>query len=333
MKAFDVLQAAPEEWDRLVQRFPAYTVFHSLAWLRALEQSYPIRLFLLTLIRDNTCVAAWPVFEQRIGPLRIVGSPLPGWATVYLGPLFSADVDIDDAIASFMNAHPLKRAAYTYCKVMEEGRGVNLKPYGFVENHAYKTYLLDLTADEKDLWRNLKKGCKSSTRKAMKAGVEVRVEEDDDFLQDFWKMSVEVYAKSGIKPNYSLELLQNLWRLLSETKSVLVFSAFKDSQRIASLFLPCTKDTMYYWAGASYRKRQNLCPNNLLQWDAILHAKKCGIQCYDMVSIYGSAGRFKRSFGGAAHTTATHWERYRYPWIRWAKIAYGRWLRQRARIQ
>ena len=332
MALYKVAQCLPENWDQLVKGFPFYTVFHSLAWLRSIEACYPIRLFLLTLTCQGKFVAAWPVLEQRKGPFRIVGSPLPGWATVYLGPLFSDDIDIDAAITSFMDTYPFKGAAYIYCKVMNLGNEIDLNKHGFILKNNYKTYLLDLSKNEEVLWRNLKKGCKSSTKKAMKAGLEIRVEKSEDFIKDFWEMSVEVFGKSKIRPNYSLQLLRKLWAMLSESRNLIAISAYNKSNRIATLFLPCTDNTIYYWAGASYSKWKSLSPNNLLHWEAILEAKRCGIKCYDFVSIYGSAGKFKKSFGGTEHCTAKHWERYRYPWIRFAKDLYEWWLRRRMEI-
>ena len=328
-----VTHTSPKEWDLIVQQFQGYTVFHSLAWLKSIEQCYQIRLSLLSLREDDDYLAAWPVFEQRKGPLRIAGSPLPGWSTVYLGPLFAKHSDAESAIDAFLKTPPLKGAAYTYCKVVEQGHGVDLKRHGFIGDHIYKTYLLDLTEDENQLWKNLKKGCKSSTKKAMKAGVEVHLEGRDEFLKDFWKMSVEVFSRSGIRPNYSMKLLRNLWHALSEKNNVIALSAFLKNKRIATVFLPCTDSTMYYWAGASYGHWRNLGANNLLQWEAIKLARQRGIECYDLVSIYGSAGKFKGSFGATIHSTAMHWERYRYPWIKYAKNTYKRWLTWRAKAR
>src|SRR5262245_51580635 len=79
------------EWDELLPRFADRTVYHTSACLRALGVAHHLTPHLVRADMHGRCVALWPCFELRKGPFTILGSPLPGWSTAYLGPLFALD--------------------------------------------------------------------------------------------------------------------------------------------------------------------------------------------------------------------------------------------------
>src|SRR5262249_57251039 len=97
-----------------------------------------------------------------------------------------------------------------------------------------------------------------------------------------------------------------------------VLSALVEGKRIATLVLPSDANAMYYWAGASFDRHRNLPAGNLLHWEAIRGALRRGLSGYDLDSIVGSPGRFKRSFGAEVAHTATHWEHV--PWRALASV-------------
>jgi hypothetical protein len=281
-------------------------------------------------------VALWPCLEQRKGPFRILGSPLPGWSTAYLGPLFPSGTDGADQQAildAFLNERPLNRWSYFRCRVLDEQRDVDMEPLGFSRIGREETYLLDLGPSEDELWNNLKGECRSRIRKAQKAGIAVREELDDSFVDEFWQMSCEVFARSKLKPPFSRECIDILMRQLRGSDQVSVFTAYLDEHRIATLIMPRNDVAMYYWAGGSYQKFRDLPANNLLHWTAIVHAKRLGLKTYDFISTVGGPGRFKKTFGPEAHVVATHWEASRHRLIGALKNRYEWYLRSRRMLK
>src|SRR5262249_47097611 len=97
-----------------------------------------------------------------------------------------------------------------------------------------------------------------------------------------------------------------------------VLSARFKGKRIATLVLPSDATAMYYWAGASFDRHRTLPAGNLLHWEAIRGALRRGLSGYDLDSIAGSPGRFKRSSGAEVARTATHWEHV--PWRAFASV-------------
>jgi hypothetical protein len=298
------------EWSALLDRFQAYSVFHTPEWFLAIEAEHGASVE-LTVVEDSSaqCVAIWPLLIMHKGPFRIQGSPVPGWNTPYMGPIFCADCDIDAALQAFFRHERFRKGAYFSCKVLNSQHQPDLAPFGFVEAERLDTYCLDLSRSRDVLWNNLKSECRTRIRKATKTGLTVRMEHDLSFLDDFWSMAGETFAICGIRPTFSRSFVEEMWQRLHPIGAVCALSAFHQGQRIATLILPYDRQTMYYWAGVSFMRYRGLPAHNLLHWEAITHAQSLGLQCYDFVSTAGNAGRFKKTFGPECVHLATQWER------------------------
>lgn len=327
----------PAQWDDLVRRFPNYTVFHTLAWLQTLQAAYSLKLMLCQALAGNRCVAVWPLLNTRKGLLKVIGSPLPGWSTTYMGPLFCADTDIPTVLAAFFNHRAFRGYAYFACKVIDQSRPVDLESFGFSPVLKYQTYRLDLTRSADELWSNFRRECRNHIRKAQKLGVEVRLESDASFIDEYWAMSVETFAKANVQPSHSKGLIEELWEQ-SHTASngslgpALFLSAFHNGRRVATLVLLADQHTMYYWGGASFLEFRHLSAHNLLQWEAIREAQRRGLRIYDFISTTGGPGKFKESFGPRAVDIATHWERTPSRLMSALKNRYEHYLRRRQQI-
>jgi hypothetical protein len=323
-------EVTPQEWDALLDGFPGHTVFHSLSWLRTIEAVHGAS-FQLARVDEITeeapprCVGVWPVFSTRKGPLRILGSPVPGWCTAYQGPLLAPNCDAGAVVSAFLRHDLFKHGSYFSCKVLTEELDIDLTRFGFEEVEKLDTYCIDLTLPEQTLWANLKSECRTRVRKAEKLGVRVQHETDASFIDDFWRMSLETFAICGIKPGFTKPFLTEMWRRLHSDGRVRAMSAFIDDERIATLILPHDLKTMYYWAGASFLRFRGIPAHNLLHWQAIRLSQELGLQRYDFVSTAGNGGRFKKTFGPQTIHMATQWERTSSRLVRALKSGYQQW--------
>ena len=328
-------EATHSEWPLLLEQFPHHSVFHRLPWLQSVEKIHKGRLHLIRADVDGSCIAVWPVFATRKGIFPIVGSPLGGWSTPYLGPLFAPGCDVQAGLGAML-AHPrLRKASYFACKTLNTGdQFIDFKPHGFTNALEFETYSIDLTIGRDALWENLKSECRSRIRKASKLGLEIRHETDGSFLEEYWTMSVETFAITHIQPMFTRPFIEEVWRRLQPEGQICAMSAWLDGERIGALVLPYDNHTMYYWTGASYVKHRNVPAHNLLQWTAIELAQGMGLRTYDFISTLGGAGRFKRTFSPQTVHIADHWERTSSRLVNALKVGYERYLmmRQRAKI-
>ena len=324
--------ASREEWPDILARFPERTVFHSLPWLDALSASRGGRLVLCIAEKQTRPVAAWPLLELHKGPLRILGSPLPGSATTYMGPLFDGTTDTAPILEAFFANDVIRRHSYFACRAIDRCQHVDLFPFGFSRIQRFETYRLDLRAGQDHVWNTMRGECRNRVRRAERVGVEVRFETNGDFIPDFWDMSVQTFARAGVMPTHDERMTREIWERLYPSDRIIALSAFQKGRRLATLVLSCDDHTMYYWGGASLPEFRNVPSHNLLHWEAIREAIRRGLEGYDLVGTKGNWGRFKKSFGAEAVNTATHWERTSSPLLGVVKRMYERYRRARLGI-
>lgn len=330
---YRISEVDPASWDALVGQFEDRTVFHTLPWLETIRAAHGVKIVLTQAQVNDRCVAIWPYLELRKGPLRVIGSPLPGWSTAYMGPLFDHKADIPAVLQAFLEHRLFRRYAFFACKSINRSHPVDLGAFGFKPRMLFDTYMVDLTLPEETLWSNLKSECRTRIRKAGKLNMEVRWETNvADFIDDFWQMSLETFAKARIAPTHTRTFAVEVWKRLSAIGRIKAVSAWHEGQRTAMLVLPFDDRRMYYWGGASFDAFRSLPGHNLLHWEAICKAKAMGLQEYDFISTSGGPGRFKKTFGPTEVAMATHWERSSSRLMAVLKNQYESYLRKRRRV-
>jgi hypothetical protein len=325
MNSLVVERVDPAAWDALLAGFPDRTIFHGLPWLETIASTRRMKLILAAAMAGASCRALWPVFETHRGPLRVLGSPLPGTSTMALGPVFAADTDVPETLGSFLDHELFRRHAYFACRTVERTRAVDLAAFGFSPVRALETYWIDLREPEETLWQSLKSECRSRIRKAEKLGIETRIEDTADFIADFWRMSLETFARSSARPTYDEAMVREVWRRFQPAGRLLVLSAFLRGERVSTLVLPYDDRTIIYWGGATAQAHRDLPAGNLLHWQAILEARRRGLTGYDMISTAGGPGRFKKTFGPKLVSIGRDWERSPSAWLAFLKRRYE-WL-------
>ena len=79
MKLILLENMSSEAWDKEAESYATWNVYHSAAWLDFIERTQPVKRRIYGLYLDTQRVGLLPGFTLRKGPLRIFGSPLPGW--------------------------------------------------------------------------------------------------------------------------------------------------------------------------------------------------------------------------------------------------------------
>jgi CelD/BcsL family acetyltransferase involved in cellulose biosynthesis len=316
-------------WDGVLAGFPQHTLFHRACWLRLLAECHRGEPWLARVDEGGNCVAAWPAIALRRGPFRILGSPLPGWNTPFLGPLFADGADVPAILAAVQQRRTLGRVAYQELRVLESAVPVDLAPFGFQRLGHYDTLYLDLARSEEELFAGMKRQCKQQVRKARHERVEVREEPDAAFADEFAAMAAEVFGKWGKRPQFDAGTVRSAWRHLAPSGAIRALSAFRDGRRLSTYVLLQDGHTMYAWLAASWQEARQFSAGSLVQWEAIAAAKRAGLRRYDFVSNSGSAGEFKAAFGGESCRAASHWGRSGSPMVAALKRIYEGFLRFR----
>ena len=321
----DVREIQEADWDALVDLCPLGTVYHRTGWLGALEACEGIELKRVACFQGEDLLALWPIGMMRKGPMRVGGSPLPGWNTAYLGPIFTSACGDEergklDAVRTMMKGKPIANPAFIATRCMDAG--LDLSKIGFVKSRDFETYEIDLTREEDELFAALKGTCRTRVRKGTKNGLVVRAEEDAGYIDDFWTMASDVFVKSRQKPPYSKRFLKTVHERLFEKGELLVTSAFDGDERIATLIVPHDGKIGMYFAGGTFASKLPMAPNNLLHWETMMACKRLGMERYDFISNRGKPGKFKKTFNPDERVSCVHWERSKNPMVKWMREKY-----------
>lgn len=327
---YTVAQVRGDEWDGLVDQCELGTVYHRSGWLGALEVCEDMELKFVVCRRGGELMAIWPIGMMRKGPMRVGGSPLPGWNTAYLGPLFTGLCgDKLGAVRAMLHSKPISNPSFLATRCMDVN--LDLSSLGFVRSKVFETYEIDLSLDEGALFSALKGTCRTRVRKGTKNGLTVRVEGGDEYIEDFWTMASDVFLKSHQKPPYSREFLRAVHEGLFEGGELLVTSAFHEGERVATLIVPHDGKTGMYFAGGTFADKLTLAPNNLLHWETMMACKRMGMERYDFISNRGKPGKFKKTFGPHERVSCVHWERAKNPIVKWMRDKYEQQARAKRR--
>jgi hypothetical protein len=322
---------APAEaarWDELVAPYESRELFHRRAWLDYLTASRGLQIRLWTIHSNGNTVGYFCGGVLQKGPFRILGSPLKGWGTNFLGPVANRGLDqgaflkaLDDLaerehFAAVEIENPMLRA-----DLMERAGYIGV---------SQPTYIVSLAASNtKTIWERINLKSRQKVRKAKRAGLVVNDVDDPAIADEFFDQFVSVLARKKLFPPYDRTCPHLLIKYLKPTKLLFALRVSHPSAgTIATGLFPRDDKTIYFWGGASQIDTWNFSPNDLLQWTAMEMAAEAGITTYNMCGY----GYFKSKFGGELHQPK-RWHKCYSRTARWARRGYEFYFRERIHLR
>ena len=179
-------------------------------------------------------------------------------------------------------------------------------------------FLVDITKSEEELFAQMKPKTRYNVRLAEKKGVKTRVIAKSEFssvkqasnskcrfpesINKFFELVSETAKRNRIKP-HPKKYYQTMFETIPQEQLKLYVAEYK-GEMIAANAVVFFGSTATYLHGASSNKHRNLMVPYLLQWRAILDAKKRGCTRYDFGGVamkekkkgWEGITRFKTSF-------------------------------------
>ncbi|WP_433795048.1 lipid II:glycine glycyltransferase FemX [Actinoplanes sp. CA-252034] len=274
--------------------YPDRLIFHTPEWLRFVAECQNAEPLLATVTDGGQPVGHFTGLLSRRFGMRILGSPMAGWTTSYLGFTLRPDVPRRAALSALM-PFAFGEAGAAHLEIRDRGlTPADLTGLGLRWDSA-PTAVIDLNPDSDALFGAMASACRRNIRKAAKSGVTVEeVDADPAFADEFYDQLRDVFAKQNLVPTYSVERVRSLIRHLGPAGRVLLLRARDPEGRsIATAVLPWHHRAMYFWGGASYRSGQHLRPNETLIWHALRWAKARGVTEFDFVG----GNTYKEKYG------------------------------------
>jgi hypothetical protein len=306
VQSFERIHLQLSYWGEILDTFEDGTIFQTPNWMSFIAETQKAEPVFASL-QDGTRTLGYfsGLIVRRFG-LKILGSPLPGWTTSYMG------MNLSQGVSRRLGLEAVVRLAFeelncVHVEMMDRNVSVDdARDLGF-EVRTFAGFEIDLNRPEDRLFANMTSACRRCIRRAEKCGVIIEEAHDHAFADDYYAQLQEVFRKQSLVPPYGIDRVRALIDHLFDTGHLLLLRARDPHGRcIATGIFPAMKSTMYFWGGASRRDSLGYRPNEVLHWHAMKYWKARGIRRYDM----GGGGEYKRKFGG--HQIAV-------PWIRKSK--------------
>jgi len=307
------------QWDALVRGSPDGWVFGLYSWQEIIlsVERWSLQDHSFGVCCGEKLVAVMPL--QLNSSSGILSSS--GWGGV--GPMVSAEVDpptrakvlgfaLDHgmALARELGAGGLEIACSPVTETsLRSHWGVNRLVFFGFEDESGLCQVIDLRPAEEVLWKNLKADARNQIRRAQKAGVRVEAADWSSDLDHYYDLHCETYQRTGVPPHPKAYFSGISEHLGPANGSILWKAVGPDDEVLAFHNSAVFNQGAVYHTGCSSEKAATNGANYLVFWEAIIGAKKRGIDWYDCGAIYPTsrdkkqAGltTFKTKFGGEAH--------------------------------
>jgi lipid II:glycine glycyltransferase (peptidoglycan interpeptide bridge formation enzyme) len=207
--------------------------------------------------------------------------------------------------------------------------------------HTYRTLRLDLSAPPEELRKRFAQKWRNGLNRSERHGLAVELGEGAEFLEAFCALFVDFRERKGFDVDLAPEFYLAAQREHLAAERFTVMLARNDARIVAGHVASHLGDTSVYLLGAADEVGRETQAAYLLQWHAILEARKRGMRAYDLGGIdpEGNPGvfHFKRGLGGVEVQAAGPYEARpaglagRLPLA--AERGYARWRERRSRRQ
>ncbi|MBW4643034.1 MAG: GNAT family N-acetyltransferase [Goleter apudmare HA4340-LM2] len=165
-----------------------------------------------------------------------------------------------------------------------------------------ETYVLNLNKGFEKIYQGWARGNKSSTKKAIKEGVFVRVASTIDDWNDYYQVYEDSLRRWADKASskYEWDLFKEIFQRNSNNYKL--WLAIYKNQVISGILCFYAKKHAVYWHGATLEDFFHLRPVNILMYESIKSACEQGYSWFDFNPSGGHEGvkEFKKRFGAEA---------------------------------
>ena len=298
-------EKSPQIWDQEISQYDTKYLFHHTRWLKFLTASQGGEIIRMQIKEKNITKGFFVGILLKKGPIKILGSPLTGWTTEYMGPIADKTLDWEQFLVVLDHfCQKLKIQHIEICNPILEPDLMTRMGYKITEK---VTYIVPLSVNEETMWQSLKSNCRNRIRKGKKNGLIVENTADPEFARRYYQQLVEVFVKQNLIPTYTIERVKDLYKNL-KPDLLLTLDVKYNGHSVATGLFPHDDRCIYFFGGASHPESLKLYPNELLHWTAMSLAARIGIRQYDMCG--GGSGHFKSKFGGKQIPVYKYYKNY-----------------------
>lgn len=204
-----------------------------------------------------------------------------------------------------LSAIDLLKTSYPRYKIILKSRGMlpELEKAGFEISLKGVNHRIPLSLTPDALFQRTNRAFRKGVNKAARQGVTVEPYATSEALDIFYHMLTQLRrAKFSLLPHPRIHYASLFDAFISKGSGAIWIARLGDTPIAAAFFME-SNGVLYDKMGVSDWNYQEYRPNNLLLWEALLAARKAGIQAMDMGytnELNEGVLRFKEGLGGTA---------------------------------
>lgn len=285
----------PSDWNELIKGFDSKTLFHETVWHdHILSIHKKSEMLYFSIYEGRNIIGYFCGLVVRKFIFKIMGSPLTGTGTNYMGPLVHPGIDQDKLIIAIDAM--LKQNNIDYFEMCNDVLRSEVLEKNNYQLKNGKTHSVVIADNDNEAFSNLKSTCRNRIRKGIKNELKTEITDSPLIVDSFYQQYKEVYGKQGKSVPFGVKRVNSLYDNLYSTDRLLAVWVKKGETVVASGLFPYDEKAIYFWGAASWIRYHKFCPNELLHWEVIKFAVTKRLKEYNMC---GGHSKFKDKFGGA----------------------------------
>jgi len=277
-------------WECLWQDIPGTDIYFSPQYAQIYERAGNGAAHCYV-YRSADGLVLYPFLLRRINDVPLFQNVEECWDIItpygYGGPLYSAtdEQSLPQLVRGFLESF------HTYCdghRIVSEfarlhpllGNHRMLPESSKVFHH--ETIYIDLRQSERELWKETRKGHKSSIKKALRFEVKVVRDEGRKCIKQFHKLYTETMRRQQASPSYFFPLgfFDDILDLLGHHASL--FVALHDGKVVTTAIFMHYGDYVHYHFSGSDEDSLRLCANHLLIYEVTKWAQQQGARFFHL---------------------------------------------------
>ncbi len=294
--------------------FDNYRISHKRAWMDSILSTVKGEPLYLIYERGDRIVGCIPGIVTHIGPLRLFGSPLQGWQTVSMGPVFdSSAVSTEELVRPLIDFLGSRYGVHHVEIISSALDRQSMQELRF-RTEPLPTYRVPLHPDDPNQsMRALKDSARRNVRRAIKLGLEVRFEEDESFVDEHYDQLREVFARGGASLPFGKQRALDFFRHMKASGNLVAVSVYlpNNGPNIATGMFTIEGRELLLWMWTHRTEHRWFRPTELMTWSVMQKAMDLGCDTFDFMG----RGDFKAKFGAELEYTKHRWSWSRYEWL------------------
>jgi len=263
-------------WDRFLENHSHASVFHSTAWLTALQRTYGYDSIAYTTSPPEEDLQNGIVFccvESWLTGRRLVSLPFSDHCALLVQRVEDAKV----LLAGIEQELRKGKWRYIEMRPLESVGGATLLQHPAT---TYTLHQIDLSPDLDALFASFHKdSIQRKIRRAEREGLLYVERSDASLLDAFYQLHVNTRRRHEMPPP-PRNWFRNLMECFGESLKIRL--AFKGERPVAGMLTLRYKDTLVYKYGGADTHFNNLGATHLLYWKSIQDAKNSGLRTFDL---------------------------------------------------